>query len=65
MSDPRLRGKRAAILRALLWTAILATAVLFWISVGIALVAWISSRDRDPVLSSEGILVPIVHSPGG
>ena len=42
MSDPRLGGKRTAILRVLLWTAILATAVFFWISVGIALVAWMS-----------------------
>jgi hypothetical protein len=42
MSDPRLRGKRAAILRALLWTAILAAAVLFWISVDVAFVAWTS-----------------------
>jgi hypothetical protein len=42
MSDPHLGGKRTAILRVLLWTAILATAVLFWISVGLALVAWMS-----------------------
>jgi len=42
MSDPRLGGKRIAILRVLIWAALLATAVLFWISVGAALVAWMS-----------------------
>jgi hypothetical protein len=42
MSDPHVGGKRTAILRVLLWTAILATAVLFWISVGVALIAWMS-----------------------
>jgi hypothetical protein len=42
MSDPHLGGKRTAILRIFLWTAILATAVLFWVSVGLALVAWMS-----------------------
>lgn len=42
MSDPHLGGKRIAILRVLLWGTILATAVLFWVSVGFALVAWMS-----------------------
>jgi hypothetical protein len=42
MNEPHLGGKRIAILRIILWTAILATAVLFWVSVGVALVAWMS-----------------------
>jgi hypothetical protein len=41
MSEPRLAGKRIAILRVLIWGAILATAVVFWISVSVALFAWI------------------------
>jgi len=42
MSDPHLGGKRVAILRVLIWGAILATAILFWTVVGAALLAWIS-----------------------
>jgi hypothetical protein len=41
MSDPHLGGKRTAILRLLIWGAILGTAVAFWIRVGAALFAWI------------------------
>ncbi len=42
MSELHLSGKRVAILRVLIWAAILAAAVFFWISVGIALIAWMS-----------------------
>jgi len=42
MSEMQLGGKRIAILRVLVWGAILAAAVLFWITVGVALVAWAS-----------------------
>ena len=42
MSDPHLGGKRVAILRFLIWAAILAAALLFWISVAVALIAWMS-----------------------
>jgi hypothetical protein len=42
MSGSHLGGKRIAILRVLIWAALLATTVLFWISVGAALVAWMS-----------------------
>jgi hypothetical protein len=42
MSEMHLGDKRTAILRVLVWGAILAAAILFWISVGVALLAWIS-----------------------
>lgn len=41
MSDSHLGGKRTGILRVLIWGTILAAAVAFWISVGVALFAWI------------------------
>ena len=40
MSDPEISGKRVGALRILIWGTILAAAVLFWISVGAAVVAW-------------------------
>lgn len=42
MSELHLGGKRIALLRVLIWAAILAAAAFFWISVGVALVAWMS-----------------------
>jgi len=42
MSDPHVGGKRTTILRVLVWGVILTAAILFWISVGVALVAWMS-----------------------
>jgi hypothetical protein len=42
MSEMHLGDKRTTILRVLVWGAILAAAILFWISVGVALLAWIS-----------------------
>lgn len=42
MSDPHLGGKRTTLLRVLIWSAILTAAILFWISVGVTLVAWMS-----------------------
>lgn len=42
MSELHLGGKRVAVLRVLIWAAILAAAAFFWISVAIALIAWMS-----------------------
>jgi hypothetical protein len=42
MSEVHLGGKRVAILRFLIWAAILAAAAFFWISVAVALVAWMT-----------------------
>lgn len=42
MIDPRTGGKRIALLRVLIWTAILTSVILFWIVVGAGLFAWIS-----------------------
>jgi hypothetical protein len=42
MSELHLGSKRVAILRVLIWAAILAAAVLFWIGVGAVFFAWMS-----------------------
>lgn len=42
MSELHLGGKRIALVRVLIWAAILAAAAFFWISVGVALVSWMS-----------------------
>ncbi|MEY3479578.1 MAG: hypothetical protein RIQ71_353 [Verrucomicrobiota bacterium] len=42
MSVSRTGDKRYALIRVLIWGGILAALVFFWISVGVALFAWIS-----------------------
>lgn len=42
MSELHLGGRRVALVRVLIWAAILAAALLFWIGVGVALISWMS-----------------------
>lgn len=42
MSELHLGSKRVALVRVLIWAAILAAAAFFWISVFVALFAWMS-----------------------